>query len=552
MPFCCPPNKDAHQKEIAIDDSPVVDQELMLASELPPGEKKEVEVNGRKLLLVNEKGSIYCVNALCSHYNFPLIKGVFLDGKVRCPLHGACFSLKTGDIEEYPGFDSINSYAVENRNGKLFLKTTEKRLGSDRRTRKTARFVEKKENPIVIIGGGPAGDTVAEHLRLLGSTSPILMLTADDSPPYDRVMLSKNFGVEIDKIRHRTDEFYAERKITVRTKAKVVKLDPTAKTVEIENGEQFKYSKLVIASGSTARKLSDPGFDLKNIYYVREFCDIKGLAENAKGKDVVVIGGSFIGMESAAAINSIAKSVTVICATEEPMPAFGRDVGASFRHYFEKKGITIRTNARVSAIIGNSSDEVSEVKLMGGINLPAQIVIAGIGVSPNTDFARKAGIKLDTRGCIIVNSDFVTSDCSIYAIGDVCSFPLPYWGRKNVNIQHFQTAQKHGELVAHTILGKAQPGPLVPFFWSVFFFEVGARFVGLADDFDEMYMRGDVDSFDFRKYFIKNGEVVAVCDAGQNTNVSIPFTEIFKRGLRITRDEVELNKADDWSKYLTA
>ncbi|CAJ0961040.1 unnamed protein product, partial [Mesorhabditis belari] len=565
MPFCCPPSKGltAEGKEIGIDDSPVIEQELCSVDELPPGERKEIEVDGRKrkeievdgrkLLLVNDKGTIFCVNALCSHYNFPLIKGFVYEGKIRCPLHGACFSLKTGDIEEFPGFDSINSYQIENRNGKLFLKSTEKRLGNDRRTRKAPKVIEKKENPIVVIGGGPSADSLTETLRLLGCTTPIVMITQDEHPPYDRVMLSKNFDVQIDAIRHRLDDFYQERKITVRTKTKVLKIDATTKTIELENGEELKYSKLVIATGGTVRKLTDPGANLKNIYYVREYSDVQGLVESAKDKDVVVIGGSFIGMESASTISKVAKSVTVICATEEPMPAFGRDVGMAFRKYFGLKGVEVKTRARVASLEGDSMGNVIEVRLQNGGHLPAQVVIAGIGVAPSTDFVRKSGnIKLDNQGFILVNADFQTNDHNIYAIGDVCSFPLPYWNRKHVNIQHFQTAQKHGELCAYSLLGKPHPGALVPFFWTVFFMERGSRFVGLADDYDEVYTRGEVNDFDFRKYYIKNDEVVAVCDAGLNPIATIPFAEIFKRGIRVTRDEVERNKNDDWTAYLEA
>uniref|UniRef100_A0A8R1IQ62 Rieske domain-containing protein n=1 Tax=Caenorhabditis japonica TaxID=281687 RepID=A0A8R1IQ62_CAEJA len=192
MPLCSYPPEEP---ECENDDSPLVEEAIANIEDVPPGTKKTFEVRGRKILVINDEGRLLAINGLCSHYNFPLENGIYAKGRIRCPLHGACFNVRTGDIEDYPGFDSLHSYQVSNQNGKIGIKTTEKKLGSDRKVRALPKMKKCDDRPVVVIGGGIAASTFIEHSRLNGLVTPIVVISEESFPPYDRVLLSKeNFG----------------------------------------------------------------------------------------------------------------------------------------------------------------------------------------------------------------------------------------------------------------------------------------------------------------------------------------------------------------------
>ncbi|GMT35732.1 hypothetical protein PFISCL1PPCAC_27029, partial [Pristionchus fissidentatus] len=542
--LCCAPEKSDLRKELAIDDSVVVEEAVCKADEVPDGTKKEVELRGRKILIINDGGKYMAINGLCSHYNWPLAQGVYYKGKIRCSLHGACFNTETGDIEDYPAFDSLHPFQVKKVGADLVIKTTEKRLESDRRTKKSWLKQTTTDKPIIVVGSGMAGQSVVENLRLAGCKDPIILFTKESMPTYDRVLLSKNMG--IDAVRMRPDEYYLENHISVRLNSKVVAFDAAAHTVTLSDKSSYVYSKLILALGGAVRTLSGKGSELKGVYTLRNHDDPKKIFDLAKGKDLVCIGASFIGMEAASAMQPVAKSVTVVCSTNEPLPALGSDVGRATRRYFATKNVKIHTDAKVDYLEGGGDGFVKEVVLKDGTRIPADCVVAGIGVEPDTLFLKNHNIALDNRGFVKVNEKFETTAKDVYAIGDSVSAPLPFWGIDSINIQHFQVAQRHGQLAAWSILGKPMPGKVIPFFWTLFFFERGFRFGGVSDGYDEIYTRGDVDEFNFVKYYLKNNRVIAVSNAGYSPAV-IQFLALCEQDKKITRDDVEKNTTDDWA-----
>ncbi|GMR62513.1 hypothetical protein PMAYCL1PPCAC_32708, partial [Pristionchus mayeri] len=542
--LCCAPEKSDLKKELAGDNSAVVEEKVCKAEEIPDGTKKEVEVRGRKILIINDGGKFMAINGLCSHYNWPLVTGIYYKGRVRCPLHGACFNTETGDIEDYPGFDSLHPFQVKKVGGDLVIRTTEKRLESDRRTKKSWLKQTTNEKPIVVVGSGPAGQSVLENLRLAGCKQPIIQFTKESMPAYDRVLLSKK--LDGDPVRLRPDEYYLENHISVRLNSKVVAFDPSAHTVTLSDKSSYVYDKLILALGGAVRTLNNKGGDLKGIFTMRNHNDPKRVLERGTGKDVVCIGASFIGMECAAALKPVAKSVTVVCSTNEPLPALGVDIGRAIRKYFETKDVKVITDARVDHLNGGGDGFVKEVVLKDGTRLPADCVVAGIGVDPDTTWLKNHNVALDERGFIKVDAKFATSVPDVYAIGDSITAPLPFWGIEHINIQHFQVAQRHGQLAAWSIMGKPQPGKLIPYFWTVFFWEKGLKFAGCSDGYDEIYTKGDVDSLDFVKYYLKNNRVIAVAGAGLSPAV-IQFLALCEQDKKISRDEVERNTSDDWA-----
>ncbi|PAV75364.1 hypothetical protein WR25_14845 [Diploscapter pachys] len=542
---CCSPTVE---QEMAADDSPIVNEVFAKASELPTGAKKIFEVRGRKILVVNDDGKYLATNGLCSHYNFPLETGVYFNGKIRCPLHGACFNMKTGDIEDYPGFDSLHAYEVKKVGDDLVIHTTEKRLSSDRKTKKPLKVKICNDHPIIVVGSGPSAANFVEHARLNGLVTPITIVTEEFHPPYDRVLLSKAPSSTSERVVMRKDDYFKENGIQIQTHSKVTDIDTNRRfiTVATSSGErrQLPYSKLVLAVGGEVRKLTVPGSDLGNIHYLRRLEEANEISKSSPGKHVAIVGASFIGMEIASSIYKEAASVTVIANGEEPLPVFGVDVGRGIRKRFEDKGIKFALNASVVSLEG-ANGKVAEVRLGNGETIQADMVIAGIGVFPPTDFISSAGIRTDKRGFILVDKNFRTNVDFVFAIGDSVSAPLPLWDIETINIQHWQTAQTHGQLLGYSIVGKPHPTPIVPFFWSLFFFEFGVRFAGCSDGHDEIITKGDVEGLNFVRYYLKNNRVVAVCTAGQMLT-AIQFLEIFKRDIAVTRNDVEKNQDHDW------
>ncbi|ETN69137.1 rieske [2Fe-2S] domain protein, partial [Necator americanus] len=317
--------------------------------------KKVFSVKGKPILVINDNGFFYATSGICSHYNFSLENGIYSQGKIRCPLHGACFNVKTGDIEDFPGFDSLNTYDVKEVDGNLVLNTTEQQLANSRRTRKSNLHVPNNDAPIIVIGGGISAATFVEQVRLNGCAAPITIITEEELPPYDRVQLSKKPTAEGKELRLRSDEFYKENFINVITNATgpgvisitlspsitppkwqqanpVTGVDFSIRKVKLWTGDTMQYSKLVLALGGAPRKLTCPGADLKNVHTLRVASDANTIAAESVGKHVVCIGGSFIGMEIASALMGTAASVTVVCNTDEPLPALGPDIGCVIRN----------------------------------------------------------------------------------------------------------------------------------------------------------------------------------------------------------------------------
>ncbi|KAK5971241.1 Pyridine nucleotide-disulfide oxidoreductase [Trichostrongylus colubriformis] len=430
-----------------IDTSPRVTEVLGKVDELPPGTKKIFVIKDKPVLVINDNGNYYGITGMCSYYD-SLEQGVYYNGRIRCALHGACYNVKTGELEDYPALDSLYTYDVKEQDGNIVLTTTEKQLQNIRRTRMPKFLQTRHDDPIVIVGGGISASTFVEHVRMNGCQSPIIIVTSEGIQPYNRVLLTKVHG-----------------------------FDSNRRSVAMSTGKRWRYSKLVLALGVVPKKLDVPGADLKNIYTLRVPHEANAIAKHAEGKRVVCIGGSFLATEIASTLcHSSKSSVTIVCEKEEPLPALGPDIGAAVRKRFEEKGVRVLVNQSVKWFIGQ--DTVSGVVITSGDTVPADVVVVAIGVKPPTDWLRDTPVELDENGFIKVDCNFKTTAKNVYAIGDVVSAPLPLWGIDSINIQHLQTAQSHGQMLGYSILGYEYPHELVPFYWVAYFFEFGIQFSG--------------------------------------------------------------------------
>lgn len=487
----------------------MIEQQICEENDIKEGEMKQFELGQGKVLITKTNGSISAVSAKCTHYGAPLVTGAYKHGKVRCPWHGACFNTVTGDIEDFPGLDSLHKYEVNIRNGKVFVKANEETFADFRRV-KPMQTCCSDDEIYLIIGGGCAAILCAETLRQEGFKGQVIMTTQECHVPYDRTKLSKMLNAEAEKLYLRKEAFLKEKDIKIQFNKKAYSVDSTKRTVSFSDGSVQQYTKLFVATGGQPRVLSIPGHDLQNIFYLRSPEDANKIHESSQGKDVVILGTGFIGMEIAAYLTGKAKSVAVVGSGRSKVPfekLLGEKVGSRFMKMHMDKGVKFHLDQPVKEIKG-ANGKVAGVVLQDDEVLPADVVLSGIGVVPSTGFMKDTSVQMNKYGHIIVDK-FMKADEGIYAGGDIVSYPYCHDNDCRINIGHWQLASAHGRVAAMNMLGKEKPCVTVPFFWTGQFGK-SLRYAGHCSSFDEIVYEGDVDDMKFAAYYIRKGKVHAI------------------------------------------
>ena len=469
--------------------------------QLADGKMLVGHVGGEDVLLVRRGQDIFAVGAHCTHYHGPLVDGLVVGDTVRCPWHHACFDLRTGEALEAPALSPIACWAVEQRDGKIWV--SEKREQPQPKPRgKVAGSAPEK---IVIVGGGAAGFAAAEMLRREHYQGSIAMLSSDDALPYDRPNLSKDYlagSAPFDYVPLRQESFYLENNIETRLGQAVFDIDIRAHEVALTGGDKVPYDRLLLATGAEPVRLSIPGADQPHVRTLRSLADCQALIEYAKSaRRVVVIGASFIGLEVTAALRARELEVHVVAPEKRPMERIlGPQMGDFVRSLHEEHGVLFHLEETVTAIDGK------RVKLKGGDTLDADLVVVGIGVRPRLELAEKAGLKTD-RG-VVVDQYLEASEPDIYAAGDIARWPDPHC-REDIRVEHWVVAERQGQAAALNMLGFGAPFTAVPFFWSQHY-DVPINYVGHAEKWDEIVIDGDIPSKDCLLRFKRNGRVLAV------------------------------------------
>jgi NADPH-dependent 2,4-dienoyl-CoA reductase/sulfur reductase-like enzyme len=436
-----------------------------------------------------------------------LDRGILSGERIVCPWHHACYNAKSGNLEEPPSRDALASFEVEVDGDDIYVKVPEKFKGS--RTPDMVSYDPQSENrSFVIIGAGAAGSMAAQTLREDGFKGEIIMLTHEDRMPYDRPNLSKDYlqgDAKDEWMPIRDDDFYNKYGIEVLRKKHVTGIDIKNREVSVASGDSIKYDRLLITTGGEPRKLDIPGADLQNVFTLRTFDDCDRIIASAKNAaKAVVIGASFIGMETAFSLTKRKLQVTVVAPEKTPFShVFAPEVGELFRKKHEEIGVRFRLGDSVERIKGNS--KVNAVVLESGDKVEADMVIMGVGVKPSSDFLK--GLDLESDGSLKVDEYFnVTED--VFAAGDIASFP--YWYNDDViRIEHWRTAEQQGRYAAYNMLDKKVPFRSIPFFWTA---QVGLQFrhVGYVRDWEDIIIEGDVSRGSFILFYIKNNKVQAI------------------------------------------
>jgi 3-phenylpropionate/trans-cinnamate dioxygenase ferredoxin reductase subunit len=352
---------------------------------------------------------------------------------------------------------------------------------------------------VVIIGGGQGGFQVAASLRAEGYQERITLIGDEPGVPYQRPPLSKGFLLGKQEQRHaelRPSAFYETQRITLVT-ARATAIDRPARRVTLDSGEQIEYDTLVLATGARNRLLPH-----KNVLYLRTLGEATEIRQRlSAANDVVVIGGGFIGLEVAAAARTLNKQVTVIESQSRLMARVVAPVVSEyFRSQHEAKGVDILLKATLQGIAE------TEVLLGERTRRPADLVIAGIGVEPNVELAREAGLPVGNG--ITVNEYLQTPDERIFAIGDCAESPNMF-ADIVCRLESVQNAVDQAACVAKAIVGKRAPYAAVPWFWTDQY-DIHLQMAGLPAGFDQVVTRGDPETRKFSVFYYRGGRLCAV------------------------------------------
>ena len=455
---------------------------------------------GEPLILVRRGGELFATGAVCTHYGGPLAEGLLVNDTVRCPWHHACFSLRTGEALRAPALNPVSCWRVEQRDGKAYVREKLENV-----SRRTTSATSRMPGSVVIVGGGAAGNAAAETLRREGYAGRLTMLSADESVPYDRPNLSKNYlagSAPEDWIPLRSREFYKEQSIDLKLGARVSAIDTANRQVRLSDGDQYAYDALLLATGAEPVRLALPGGDLPHVHYLRTLADSRALVASVHAsKRAVVIGASFIGLEVAASLRARNIDVHVVGRETCPMEKIlGAEVGNFIRKLHEEHGVTFHLGTTPVSI-----DERS-VTLQSGKNLPADLVVIGAGVRPAITLAEQAGLAID-RG-VTVNEYLETSVPGIFAAGDIARWPDQLTSAR-IRVEHWVVAERQGQTAARNILGRRERFDAVPFFWTEQY-DFGLAYIGHAERFDEALIDGQLDARDCTITYRHDGQKRAV------------------------------------------
>jgi NADPH-dependent 2,4-dienoyl-CoA reductase/sulfur reductase-like enzyme/nitrite reductase/ring-hydroxylating ferredoxin subunit len=458
-------------------------------------------VGDADVLVAHVGNEWFAVGAKCTHYRGPLAEGLLVGDTVRCPLHHACFSLRTGEALRAPAFDPIACWRVDREGDRVFVR---EKLKLPQQTAASAAPANVPSS-VIIVGGGAAGSAAADMLKREGYTGPIAIINADADPPVDRPNLSKDYlagEAQDDWIPVWSAESYAERGIDLILERRVTAIDATAHAVLLDDGSRREFGALLIATGADPVRLPIAGADSPNVHYLRSFADSRAIVEKTKSaKHVVVVGASFIGLEVAASLRHRDISVDVVAPEATPLEKImGAEVGRFIQSLHESKGVRFHLGQTVTAVSGRT------VTLSNGATIDADLVVMGVGVKPAGALAEKAGLTMD-RG-VAVNEFLETSAPGIFAAGDVARWPDPHTGQR-IRVEHWVVAERMGQTAARNMLGRRERFGAVPFFWSQHY-DVTIRYVGHAERWDAVNIDGSLDAQDCAVSYASGGRTLAV------------------------------------------
>jgi len=389
---------------------------------------------------------------------------------------------------------------------------------------------------IVIIGGSLAGGSAAVALREQGFDGSLTVISQEPHRPYERPPLSKAL------LQGQTDEpdwvgdaaFWSGPTVQMVSRTVATRIDRPAKLVAA-GGADYPYDRLLIATGSTPRRLDLPGAELEGIFTLRTLDDALALRHRlTDGARIAVVGAGWIGCEVAASARHHGASVTMVDPLSQPLVrVVGEQVGEVFAALHRDHEVDLRLDTGVVGFAGQGS--VSSVQLAGGGSVDADTVVVGVGVITNIALADACGLDL-ANGGIAVDATLATSDPDIYAVGDVAAHDHPHYPGR-VRVEHWANAQEQGRHVAANLLGGEVAYEARPFFFSDQY-DLGCEYRGLADpNTDRLVVRGDLAAREFTAFWLRDGHVAAAMNVNQWDDGDA-LSELVESGRPVTDEEL--------------
>ena len=370
---------------------------------------------------------------------------------------------------------------------------------------------------VVVVGASLAGASAVQSLRERGYDGGIVLVGDEPERPYERPPLSKGYlqgAEERESAFVHPAGWYEEHDVELRLATEVTALDRAARQAVTAGGERLRYDRLLLATGSSPRRLTVPGADLDGVLYLRRLADSDRLraAFETAGR-VAIVGGGWIGLETAAAARAAGLDVTLLEGAPLPLlRVLGPEVAEVFADLHRAHGVDLRTGIAVAELVGHDGT-VTGVRLGDGAVVPADLVVVGVGIAPNDLLASESGLAVGNG--VTVDAQLRTSDPAVFAAGDVADAYHPFLGR-HIRVEHWANARRQGVAAAASMLGGDASYDRLPYFFSDQY-DLGMEFTGWVEpgEYDQVVLRGDPSAGEFLAFWLAGGRVLA----GMNVNV---------------------------------
>jgi len=508
-------------------------QKVGKVSDFRDSEVKIVDYEDKKAMLIRYEGKLYAYGSKCTHYGESLERGTLIKNVLVCPCHNAQFNIFDGSVYLPPAFDDLPVYDIKMEGEYIYIKGPNK---------KEIKVPENLNNETyVIIGSGAVGVSCAINLRKEGFEGRVVVITEEDSLPYDRTSLSKSYisgGLEDKYVYIKSEDFYKKLKIDFLFNHKVVELNIERKIIVCAHGAQISYNKLLIATGGIPRTPQIPGVDKIGFFLLRSLSDAQAIKKYIENKKkIVLIGSGFISLEVASFLREKGYEVHIVTTSEIPFKrVFGEAIGNFIKGQHVKRGVNFH-NGEIKEIVGDN--HIKGVVLEGGAKVEADAVIAGIGVVPAVDFLEETGLL--EGNAVPVDEMLQSRVQDIFAAGDIALVPDYHTGETR-RIEHWAEAEYQGQHVAKTMMGKVLPYREVPFFWTEQC-SINIKYVGHSPNFDMIVYRGKISKEGFIAGFYEDNRLKAAVGVNRDRDITLIY-EFLKADLDITPYELKNNDID--------
>ncbi|MBN3757751.1 FAD-dependent oxidoreductase [Paraburkholderia sp. Tr-20389] len=496
-------------------------QKAARLSDLADNGMKRIEANGTPILLIRRGNAVHAYSADCPHAGAPLEQGALCNGRLVCPWHKGTFDIATGALVEPPALLPLTRYPVRVEHGDVLVDSMPE-------PSKTSAPTAADTRTFAIVGAGAAGAAACAALREAGFAGRIVLIDREPRTPYDRTVLSKfvpSGEMPVDEVPPLLpDDFFATHAIET-IQADVTTLDAGARRIDIGSAPSIHYDAALVATGGIPKRLTLQGSEADNIKprirLLRNRDDARRLVDTAaQGEHALVLGASFVGLEVASALRERKLRVTVVSPGNVPFEKqFGPELGRLFMRLHEAHGVKVRMGRHARAVAPGDANGALRVTLDNGDTVSCDFIVAGVGVTPATDFLD--GVTRNDDKSVNVDASMRVTN-GLYAAGDIARFELQAPVSERVRIEHWRVAQQHARIAAHAMLGIPPKEPLVPYFWTYHFGKT-FEYVGHAKHWDETKFTGTPDTFEFIALLGEKGKLVAAvgCNREKQTGMLV-------------------------------